>query len=133
MIISRNNVMFGLLDCLASSWSEIKSIREYKTQLTTAADEQKCFRIINYSEQPPTTAAPVTNGVCQLLNVNFKQLCVVLKVNGDMIFLQGGRLLQGGSNFISLRGRLRGLPGRFKGHFLAQITFFFVLLKIVIC
>ena len=56
MIISRNTVMFGLLDCLASSWSEIKSIREYKTQLTTAAaDEQECFRIINYSQQPTTT------------------------------------------------------------------------------
>ena len=64
MIISRNTVMFGLLDCLASSWSEIKSIREYKTQLTTAADEQKCFTIINYAEEPTTTATPVTNGVC---------------------------------------------------------------------
>ena len=58
---------------------------------------------------------------------------VFLKVNGDMIFLQGGRLLQGSSKFISLQGRLRGVPGRFKGHFLTQITVFFVLLEIVIC
>ena len=56
--------MFGLLDCLASSWSEIKSIREYKTQLTTVADEKKCFTIINYSEEPTTIVTPVTNGVC---------------------------------------------------------------------
>ena len=74
--------------------------------------------------EPPASSGKIegrNNGIC------------FLKVNGDMIFLQGGRLLQGGSNFISLKGRLRGVPGRFKGHFLTQITFFFVLLEIVIC
>ena len=120
--ITKSNwaALFCLFARLASIWSETKSIWEYKynTELMTADPVQECFTIRLYTEGRKHL---------QLIELLLEVIAVFYtserRRDSPLKKVIAGYL----QFYISPGKRL----GRFKGHFLAQIRFYF-LLKVVL-